>query len=229
MDDALDVIASEETEIGTIWLARRRVPSASGRTVFEISLDHRFLMSSESAASERALAERAIEWHGGEALRVLVGGLGLGHTAHAALASPRVARVEVVELLAPVIAWLERGLYPLAAALRGDARLSVRRADVYAELAAPPRRTWHLVLIDVDHSPEERLGPCSAAFYTPEGLARAKRHLEPGGVLAVWSYAESSPFADALRAVFREVRVEPVVFENRVIDASETNWLFLAR
>jgi len=229
MHDDLEVLAAEETEIGTIWLGRRTLLSAPGTAVFEISLDHQFLMSSATTASERALADRAIEMHGGRDLSVLVGGLGLGYTAHAALASERVAKVEVVELLAPVIGWMERGLVPLAEALQADARFSVRRSDVYAELAAPPARTHDLILIDVDHAPEERLGPANASFYTEAGLARAKRHLSPGGVLAVWSYAESSPFADALRKAFGEVRVEAVAFENRVLEASETNWLFLAR
>ena len=141
----------------------------------------------------------------------------------------RVARVEVVELLAPVIAWLAQDLVPLGPALRADPRCAVRQGDVYAELAADPVRRHDVILIDVDHSPDERLGPSNADFYTPAGLALAKRHLAPGGVLAVWSYAASSPFADALREVFREVHVESLDFDNRVVEARETNWLFLAR
>ena len=43
---------------------------------------------------------------------------------------------------------------------------------------------------------------------------------------AVWSYAESSLFADALR---EEVYVEAVTNENRLIDQHETDWLFFAR
>jgi spermidine synthase len=229
VDDTIDVIAYEPSPIGMICLRRRSIPSVPGGVVTEITVDHAFLMSSENTTSERALATRAIELHGGSALRVLVGGLGLGYTAHAALASERVAAVEVVELLAPVIDWLERGLVPLAAELRADARFSPRIGDVYAELAAPPTVLRDLVLIDVDHSPDERLGSSNAAFYTAAGLALAKRHLAPGGLLAVWSYAESSQFADALRAVFRDVRVESVRFENPVVADIETNWLFLAR
>jgi spermidine synthase len=225
----LDVVAYEPSPIGMICLRRRGVPSRPGALVTEITLDHQFLMSSESTASERALATRALAWHGGAALRVLVGGLGLGYTAREALAFARVAAVEVIELLPPVVDWLDRGLIPLAAELHADPRFSVRLGDVYAELAASPRRRHDLILIDVDHSPEERLGPSNAAFYTAEGLARAKQHLAPDGVLAVWSYAASSPFADALRAAFPEVRVESVHVENPVIEATETNWLFLAR
>ena len=46
--------------------------------------------------------------------RVLVGGLGLGYTAHAALADPRVAHVTVVDRLPAVIGWLRDGLLPLS-------------------------------------------------------------------------------------------------------------------
>lgn len=228
-DTEFDVLAAEESPIGMICLRQRGIPSEPGAVVTEITLDHQFLMSSENTASERALSERALALHGGANLSVLVGGLGLGYTAREALRSPRVAKVEVVELLAPVIAWMEQGLVPLSDELHADARFVVRRGDVYAELAAAPARRHDLILIDVDHSPDERLGPSNADFYTPDGLARAKRHLASEGVLAVWSYAESSPFADALREVFREVYVESLRFDNRVIEDEETNWLFLAR
>ena len=228
-DTEIDVVAYEPSPLGMICLRRRASAVEPGLVATEITLDHQFLMSSENTASERALAERALAWHAGRDLRVLVGGLGLGYTARAALDCARVASVEVVELLAPVADWLARGLVPLAAELRADARFAVRLGDVYAELAAPPARLRDVILIDVDHSPDERLGASSAAFYTEPGLAAAKRHLAPGGVLAVWSYAESSPFADALRAVFRDVRVESLCFENRVVGDDETNWLFLAR
>jgi spermidine synthase len=228
-DDEFEILAAEESAIGMICLRQRGIPSEPGAVVTEITLDHQFLMSSENTASERVLATRAIELHGGRDLDVLVGGLGLGYTAHAALDTGSVARVEVVELLAPVIDWLRKDLVPLAPALRGDPRCSVRQGDVYAELASEATRCHDAILIDVDHSPDERLGPSNAGFYTPAGLALAKLHLAPGGVLAVWSYAASSPFADALREVFGEVHVESLDFDNRVVEARETNWLFLAR
>jgi spermidine synthase len=228
----LDYLSCEPTPIGLICLRQRAVPGKPGDStamVTEITLDNQFLMSSENTESERALSSLALEMHAGTGLRVLVGGLGLGYTAYEALRSERVARVAVVELLAPVIGWLAKGLVPLAAELNADPRLTVTEGDVYQQLSQPPRELHDLILIDVDHSPDERLGPSNASFYTAEGLALAKRCLAPGGVLAVWSYAESSPFADALRAVFREVRVESSSFENRVVSGEETNWLFLAR
>jgi hypothetical protein len=60
-------------------------------------------------------------------------------------------------------------------------------------------------------------------------LLAARQHLAADGVLAVWSHAESSLFADALREVFEYVRVEPVTYDNCLIDEQPTDWLFFAR
>ena len=58
---------------------------------------------------------------------------------------------------------------------------------MYARLLEPPRHTWDIILIDVDHAPDEPLDSASSAFYTAEGLRAAAEHLRSGGVLAVWS------------------------------------------
>lgn len=225
----LEILACDSTPLGLLVLRRRRLLSSPDTVVTEVTLDHEFLMSSYITASERALSSRALALHGGDRLDVLVGGLGLGYTAYEALASDRVARVEVVELLPQVIGWLEQGLIPLSEALASDPRLTVVEGDVYGRLAAPPARHHDLVLIDVDHSPDEQLGGAQRAFYTEDGLTLARRHLAPGGVLAVWSYAESSPFADALRRVFAEVEVEGVTVFNDLVEEEQTDWLFFAR
>jgi spermidine synthase len=225
----LEILAYEDTPLGPLCLRRRRLLSAPDTVVTEVTLDHAFLMSSHNTASERALATLALEMHAGTELRVLVGGLGLGYTAHAALASRRVARVEVVELFPEVIGWLERGLVPLSAELQAEPRLVVSQGDVYARLAATQNEQFDLILIDVDHAPDDPLSTASAPFYTREGLDLARRHLAPAGILGVWSYAESSPFARALREAFAEVRVEPVKFFNELVDEETTDWLFFAR
>jgi len=185
-------------------------------------------MSSLHTDSERVLVQTAIDIHAGDGLSVLVGGLGLGYTAREALLSERVAQVEVVELLPQVIDWLAQGLVPLSPELNDEPRLVVTQGDVYQRLAGPPGELLDLILIDVDHSPDERLGEENVSFYSTAGLQAARLHLAPGGVLAVWSYAESSPFAEALREVFANVRVEPVTYENLLIDQQRTDWLFFA-
>lgn len=223
------ILAYEDTPLGPLCLRRRELLAQPGVIVTEISLNHEFLMSSYNTASERALSSIGLEMREGAELDVLVGGLGLGYTAREALSSPRVASLEVVEFLPQVIGWLDAGLIPLAAELKAQLRLRVTRGDVYLRLSEDPLRLHDLILIDVDHSPDDRLTDANGGFYTPEGLERAKRHLKPGGVLGVWSYAESSPFADALRGAFREVRVEPVTFDNKLVGEVQTDWLFFAR
>lgn len=225
----LEILAYEDSPLGPLCLRRRAVLSMPGTVVTEVTLNHAFLMSSYNTVSERALADIAVAMHPDAELRVLVGGLGLGYTAHAALASERVAAVEVVEFLPQVIQWLEQGLVPLAPALNADPRFTTSAGDIYARLAAPPTGSFDLILIDVDHAPDDQLSRTNDFFYTREGLERASRHLAPGGILAVWSYAESSPFARALRQVFREVRIEPATFFNALIDEETTDWLFFAR
>lgn len=223
-----EVIACEPTSLGMICLRRREIASQPGRPVVEITLDHQFLMSSGISASERALATRALEIHGGSELDVVVGGLGLGCTALEVLRSDRVRRLEVIELLPAILDWHARDLVPLAAELRADARFRVREADVYAWLASASERRVDLVLIDVDTAPDERLGSESGGFYTPAGLARARARLREGGVLGVWSGRESPGFEASLREVFARVEVEPVVFENDVLGGEETNFLYFA-
>lgn len=225
-----EILAWEDTDVGTLCLRKRHL-SRLAEPITEITIDEAMLMSSHLTLSERTLARRAIEMHVGEELEVLVGGLGLGYTAREALLFPpqRVAHVEVVELSSAVIGWTERGLIPLSDALKADPRLQLTRGDAYARLLAPPARPSDVILIDVDHSPEHPLSTGNLPFYEREGLMRARAHLAPSGVLGVWSYAEHSPFADALRQVFDEVRVEPVTVMNDLIGEQQTDWLFFAR
>jgi spermidine synthase len=226
-----EILAYEVTKLGLICLRRRELLSRPGTIVTEITLNHEFLMSSYITDSERALARFALDMHHGEQLSVLVGGLGLGFTAHEVLVAggARVARVEVVEYLPQVIEWLAQDLVPLARELKADARLVCVEGDVYERLSGPSQQKYDLILIDVDHSPDEQLGGSSALFYTEAGLQHARRHLTEAGILAVWSYAEHSRFATALRGVFRDVRLKPVTVLNDLVDEEQTDWLFFAR
>src|SRR2546426_8695155 len=72
---------------------------------FEIICNGVFLMASYNEASDRALAALALRRVIGEGLRVLVGGLGIEHTAQAGLEDPRVGRLEVVEIESAVEVW----------------------------------------------------------------------------------------------------------------------------
>lgn len=225
----LEILAYEDTPLGPLCLRRRELLSEPGTIVTEVTLDHEFLMSSFNTDSERAISNRSVEIHGGDNLKSLVGGLGLGYTARELLNRENVASVEVVEYLPQVVDWLRNGLVPLSDELNASQRLSISSGDVYERLSAEPTDAFDLIVIDVDHSPSDQLGEVEHPFYTESGLQKAKRHLNTSGILAVWSYAESSSFAAALRTVFAEVLVEPVSTYNSLVDHEQTDWLFFGR
>ncbi|MHC5033359.1 MAG: spermidine synthase, partial [Planctomycetota bacterium] len=214
-----EVVDSRVTPIGVLDLRRRELPAKPGMIVTEITINDEMLMSSLSTVSESALSTTALDLHtGGDGLKVLVGGLGLGYTAHVALADPRVAHVRVVDRLPAVIGWMRQGLLPLSDELNGDERLEICEGDVYAELLCPGTEAWDLILIDVDHSPTEPLDPKSEPFYTWQGQRQVIEHLAPDGVLGVWSSGDDHYFAAVLDEIYPEARRERIRWLNELID-----------
>ncbi len=230
MDD-FEVLDSADTPIGLLYLNRRKLLDGSETVVTEVMLDGALLMSSENTVSEHALATSALALHaGGDELRVLVGGLGLGYTAHAALESGRVAALGVVDRLPKVGEWLHDGYLPLSATLAVDERFTLIEADVYRSLLGPaPEHPWDLLLIDVDHSPRNRLDEASEPFYTVEGQRRVAQHLAPGGVLAVWSAKDDDAFAGVLEEVYAHAEREQVRWTCENLGGPMEHVLFLAR
>ena len=218
------------TRLGELILRRRRPVSQPDVWVYEVRLADRFLMSSLVTDSERELATRALARVEGDALRVLVGGLGLGYTAAAALADPRVAHVDVIELLPEVIAWHRRGLVPLGEMLCGDARCHFVEGDCLELLRAPDGPNYDAVLIDIDDSPIHLLDAAHAAFYEVEGLAAVRQRLRPGGVFALWtSLPAEDEVTERLRQAFGNASVEEVRFENPLLDRGDVNAIYFAR
>jgi spermidine synthase len=226
----------QPTEIGAISLRRRR-DLRLGQDVLEIKLGEEFLMTSAFTASEVALARLGVAACGGDALDVVVGGLGLGYTAEAVLASDRVGHLDVVEYLQPVIEWHETGLLPLGPVLTGDPRCRLIRGDFFALTAssegydpAIPGRRYDALLVDIDHSPEALLDARSTSFYCPEGLSDVLHHLKPGGIFGLWSNEPpDAAFTARLAGVFAEAWAETVVFDNPLQGKPFTQAVYLAR
>src|SRR3954451_1832537 len=109
------------TPMGALSLRRRRQLS-TGIDVYEIKLGDEFLMSSLFTVAELALARLGLAALQRADLDVIVGGLGLGYTAQAVLEDKRVRSLIVVDALAEVIEWHERGLLPLGEQLMADPR-----------------------------------------------------------------------------------------------------------
>jgi spermidine synthase len=229
----IDILDSADTPIGEIYLSRRELLNQPGAWVYSVGIDGKLLMSSVSPRSERQLATSGLAMHrGGHRLRVLIGGLGLGYTAQAALESSRPSTVRVVDSMDFVIRWLKEGLLPISEQLNADERLELIQSDVYADLLGPPSATWDLILIDVDHSPDDPLEPSSSAFYTTEGQERVAEHLAPGGVLGVWSAHDNDSFAAVLDEAYPETSREHVRWTIEHEGESEEplhNVLFFAR
>jgi len=158
---------------------------------------------------------------------VLVGGLGLGYTAAAALADPRVASVDVVERLPEVIAWHRRGVVPLGPMLCHEPRCRLIEGDCLRLLQAGGRPCYDAILIDIDDSPIHLLDEDHASFYSVAGLASAARSLRPGGVFALWtSLPAEAEVTTRLRQAFAVASVEEVRFDNPLLDAPEVNAIY---
>jgi spermidine synthase len=221
------------TPIGEVSL-RRRLDPVTREDVYEVKLGDEWLMSSQFTVAERELAHRALAPLEGEALTVVVGGLGLGYTAAAALEHSRVAAVDVVELLEPVIEWHEQALVPLGAPLTADARCRFIQGDFFAlshERGYDPHdpgRRYDAVLLDIDHSPRHFLADGSASFYGVEGMSAVASRLAPGGVYGMWS--NDPPDADylaVLAEVFEDVAAEVITFPNPLQQREATATVYL--
>jgi spermidine synthase len=228
----VEYLAATERSIGMLHLSRHWRPEE--RTwVYEVYIDGALLMSSISPLSERELATRAIAAHEGEGpLRILIGGLGLGYTAQAALESPRASLVRVVDRMDFVIGWMKDGLLPLSKLLTEDARVELVQSDVYGDLLGEASETWDLILMDVDHAPDMPLDPASLPFYTPEGQRQVAEHLAPGGILAVWSAFDNDDFAAVLADGYEESWREEIAWSVPHDDGNDqhlVNTLFFGR
>ena len=159
--------------------------------------------------------------------RVLIGGLGMGFTARAALdVLARDAEVVVVESVAAVVRWNREVIGHLAREPLADPRLSVVEADVVDAIAAAACR-YDAILLDVDNGPEAFTLRSNGHLYSAEGLARLSRSLTAGGVLAVWSSSAAPDFVRRLRRAGFEPRTERVSPRGGAGRRSHT--LFLAR
>ena len=217
-----------QTPLGAISLRRRRLLSLD-RDVFEVMLGDEHLMSTLFTEGEIALATLGLAQSRGEALDVIVGGLGLGYTARAALDDPRVRIVEVVDYMQAVIDWHQAGLVPLGAGLAADPRCRLVRGDFFALMAAPPERQVDAILLDIDHSPRSLLNAGNGAFYTPEGLSGAAAHLKPGGVFALWSDVADAAFDAVMAQVFDDCASPVVEFANPITGGTSSCTIHLGR
>lgn len=226
----------QKTPLGELILRRRRMLSLGGIEVYEVKLGDAFLMSSLFHEVEEALAHLALSELRGDRWDVVVGGLGLGYTAAAALEHREVASLLIVDALQPVIGWHERKLVPLGEKLTGDARSGMVHADFFERARSAdgfdpeqPGRKFHAVLLDIDHSPRDLLDPGNATFYQKDGLRALAKHLRPDGVFALWSDdPPDDEFLELLGGAFATARAHIVTFPNPVMESESASTVYVA-
>jgi spermidine synthase len=221
----------QPTAMGDLTLRRRLEPTL-GVDVFEVKLGEEFLMSSLFTVAEEELAHLGLAAVRGSDLDVLVGGLGLGYTAVAALEDDRVRSVTVIDTLPAVIDWHRRGLLPVSEALTGDQRTALVLDDFFGVMRAVPdaaSASYDAILLDVDHSPRHQLDPSHADLYTPDGLRALSAHLKPDGVFALWSDdPPDEQFLAVLAGAFHSTAAHIVAFDNPLTHGQSTNTVYVA-
>jgi spermidine synthase len=226
----------QQTALGELILRRRRALEMDGREIFEVKLNDEYLMSSLFHESEVALADLGLAELTGEGWDVVVGGLGLGYTAAAALKYDQVARIIVVEALAPVIDWHERELVPNGRLLSEDARCRYCHGDFFALVRgdgfdpADPGHLFDAILLDIDHTPDALLNHSHADLYSEKGMMRLRTFLKPGGIFGLWSNeGPDESFLAILSSVFDQVEGHVVEFENPIQGNTATNGVYVAK
>lgn len=226
----------QKTSLGELVLRRRRMLSLGGIDIYEVKLGDAFLMSSLFHEVEQSLAHFGLGELKGDRWDVVVGGLGLGYTAAAALEHREVASLLIVDVLQPVIEWHQRGLVPLGDTLTGDPRTRMVHADFFHCAQSTtgfdperPGRSFHAVLLDIDHSPRNLLHPRNAGFYQAEGLRALSAHLHPEGVFALWSDdPPDEEFLALLGRAFATARAHVVTFPNPLTEAESASTVYVA-
>ena len=229
----------QETPLGLISLRKRAEPRLDNRILYEVKLGDEFLMSSLFPEAEIQLSRLGLEairnnGHDDE-LDIVVGGLGLGYTANAALEDEKVHTLSVIDIMPAVIEWHQKHLVPLGETLSTDTRCTLQLGDFFelatnSEPGFPPlNKSVHGVFLDIDHSPSNWLDQGNSSFYTEDSLAKMKNKIFPGGIFGLWSNdLPDNNFTALLESVFDRVETHLVEFNNPYSGGKSSNSVYLA-
>jgi len=244
----------QETPLGEISLRKRSEPRLDNKLIYEVKMNEEFLMSSLFVEAEVQLAKlglNALEsfdfsksnTENNSGYDVIVGGLGLGHTAFEALQNPLLKSLRVIDVMEPVIRWHQEGLVPLGNELTADVRCELILADFFAVATTDTagfnvgsnsdisENKVHAVLLDIDHTPDFWLSSSNRDFYTVNSLSAMADKIYPNGIFGLWSDERepSSQFIDLLNQIFASSEAHIVEFPNPYTGKSSSNTVYLAR
>jgi spermidine synthase len=164
-----------------------------------VRCDGKPLMSTRQHGSEEALAALALEKLK-HPKRILVGGLGLGFTARAALDRiGKDAEVVIAEFTPALVEWNKKHVGEFAGNPLEDPRATVLHVDAVKEIYRAPR-AWDALLLDIDNGPAAMVHDSNHRLYSASGIAACYAALRPGGALSVWS---SGPDAAYLKRLIK--------------------------
>jgi len=228
----------QQTTHGEISLRRRAEPRLDGKIIYEVKLGDEFLMSSLFPEAEIQLSTIGLAALQGKDWDIVVGGLGLGYTAVAALENPNVKSLKVIDVMQPVIDWHQRSIVPLGSTLNNDSRCELIHGDFFAIASSNDNGFYpedssklvHAILLDIDHTPSYWLNPQNSQFYTPLALQSMANKLRPGGVFGMWSDdPPDDKFIKLLDSVFKSTESHIINFANPYTGGESSNTVYLAR
>ncbi len=226
----------QSTPLGEIVLRRRADPRLQGLIIYEVLLGEEFLMSSLFTEAEIELASLALKGLPENSVDVVVGGLGLGYTAAAALKEPALKSLKVIEVMEAVIKWHKQEMVPVGETLNKDSRCELMHADFFARAMSDSNsfddsgEKVHAVLLDIDHSPTHWLNSENKRFYSKAGLKAMANKIHPAGVFGLWSNDPPDlEFTALLESIFESVEYHVVSFANPYTDEQSSNTVYIAR
>jgi len=228
----------QQTPHGDISLRRRAEPRLDGKIIYEVKLNDEFLMSSLFPEAEIQLSKLGLAALTGSDWDIVVGGLGLGYTAVAALENQSLKSMMVIDVMQPVIDWHQKGIVPLGEKLSTDPRCHLVHADFFALATSGsggffsknPSQLVHAVLLDIDHTPQHWLNSQNSAFYTTDALQRLSNKLHPSGIFGMWSDdPPDTSFMQLLESVFESSQSHIIDFENPYTGGTSSNTVYIAR
>lgn len=183
---------------------------------YSISFRGQELMHSEASASELLLGKLGIERVArAPAVRVMIGGLGLGFTLRTVLEGLGAdAQVDVLELVPQVVAWNRQYLKDLNGALLEDPRVNIIEGDAVPHIRKSQAKAYHAMILDVDNGPTGMVKASNNTLYSFSGLRSVRAALAPGGRAAFWSAGEDPHFKARMETVgFRVGHIPAKVHE----------------
>ncbi len=142
--------------------------------------------------------------------RVLIGGLGMGYTLKSALAcvGPD-AHVTIAEFVPEIIEWNRDPRFPFAGSALADKRVTLVEGDVIRCLEGTA--TYDAILLDTDNGPTALTAASNTHLYTPDGIRKLCRAIEPAGCVAVWSVDAQPNFIRTLKKHGLQAKSHPVL------------------